>query len=300
MIYTLTLNPALDYIVRLNHLDLGETNYMSEEIIKVGGKGINASKLLANLGESSVVLGYIGGFTGEELRRKIIEDGLQSELITVSEGVTRINVKIKAQSETEINGQGLSISPDEVERLYTQLDRIQDGDYLFLSGSIPNSLGSDFYQKIMIHLSNRDIKITVDASGDALKHTLKCKPYLIKPNLRELEGIFDVTIKEDADLAHYTQLLQQLGAQNIIVSLGADGAYMRDSLGTEYRFNAPEGMLIDSVGAGDSMVAGFVYAMKQGFTTEEAFKFSMCCGSATAFSPDIARSEEIYELYERL
>jgi 1-phosphofructokinase len=301
MIYTLTLNPALDHIVRLDHLDIGETNRMSEELIKAGGKGINVSKLLKNLGEDSIILGYVGGFTGDELERKLVEDEkLKTDLIHVKKGFTRINVKIKADLETEINGPGLDISQKEVDELFNKLNNIKDGDYLFLSGSIPHALDQDFYKKIMESLKDKDVKIIVDTSGHALKETLDLRPYLIKPNLRELEGIFDIRIKDRKNLSTYSKKLQAMGARNIIVSLGKDGAYMVDEDGKEYFSKAPQGKLIDSVGAGDSMVAGFVYGKDKGLSYEEAFKFSVASGSATAFSENLGKKEEIYGLYEKM
>lgn len=301
MIYTLTLNPALDHIVRVKHLDLGETNRMVEEIIKAGGKGINVSKLLKNLGMDSLSLAYIGGFTGKELERLVKKDwGLKTDFIEISKGLTRINVKIKAENETEINGKGLIINENEQKLLFEKLEKLGDNDYLFLSGSIPKSLGDDFYAKIMKNLENKKIKIIVDASGNALKESLSLKPYLIKPNQRELEEIFDVKIKTDEDLSIYGKKLQDLGARNIIISLGKNGAFLLDENGNEYYSKAPEGKLVDSVGSGDSMLAGFVYGIIDGFSTEEAFKFALACGSATAFSENIATKEEIYNLYENI
>lgn len=301
MIYTLTLNPALDHIVRVKHLDIGETNRMDEEIIKAGGKGINVSKLLKNLGMDSLSLAYIGGFTGKELERLAKEDwGLKTDFIEISKGLTRINVKIKADNETEINGKGLIINEYEQKLLFEKLEKLGDNDYLFLSGSIPKSLGDNFYAKIMKDLENKSVKIIVDASGNALKESLALKPYLIKPNQRELEEIFDVEIKTDKDLSTYGKKLQDLGARNIIISLGKNGAFMIDEKGNEYYSKAPEGKLVDSVGSGDSMLAGFVYGIIAGFSTEEAFKFALACGSATAFSENIATKEEIYNLYENI
>lgn len=301
MIYTLTLNPALDHIVRVKHLDLGETNRMDEEIIKAGGKGINVSKLLKNLGMNSLALAYIGGFTGKELERLVKEDwGLKTDFIEISKGLTRINVKIKANNETEINGKGLIINENEQKVLFEKLEKLGDNDYLFLSGSIPKSLGDDFYAKIMKDLENKNVKIIVDASGNALKESLSLKPYLIKPNQRELEEIFDVEIKTDKDLSLYGKKLQDLGARNIIISLGKKGAFLLDENGDEYYSKAPEGKLVDSVGSGDSMLAGFVYGIISGFSKEDAFKFSLACGSATAFSENIATKEEIYNLYENI
>jgi len=301
MIYSLTLNPALDHIVRLSDLELGETNRMKEETIKAGGKGINVSMLLKNLDEESIVLGFIGGFTGLEIERSLREDHkLVSDLIHVKKGFTRINVKIKSKVETEINGPGLDISKKEVDLLFEKLEQIKDGDYLFLSGSIPKSLEEDFYKKIFEKLNKKDVKIIVDASGDALKNTLDKKPYLIKPNLMELEEIFDTNIKTKKHLSFYAKSLQDEGAKNIIVSLGKAGAYMLDDQGKEYYSKAPSGKLVDSVGSGDSMVAGFIYAKKNGYTNEESFKFSIACGSATAFSDELGKKDEIYNLYKQL
>lgn len=301
MIYTLTLNPALDHIVRLDYLDLGETNRMGAESIKAGGKGINVSIVLKNLGLKSEVLGFIGGFTGDELERSIREDsGLKTDLIKVEDGFTRINVKIKADRETEINGPGLPIRKEEEDLLFEKLEKLEKGDFLFLSGSIPESLGDDFYKKIMKKLKNRGVKIIVDAAGKALKESLSYKPFLIKPNQRELEGIFETRIKNKKELSFYSKKLQEMGAQNIIVSLGGDGAYMLDDRGEEHFYKPPQGDLVDSVGSGDSMVAGFVYGIIKGLSREDAFKFSIACGSATAFSKDLAKKDEVYDLYKKI
>lgn len=301
MIYTLTLNPAIDHIVRLDELDVGETNRMMEESLKAGGKGINVSKLLKNLGENSLCLGYIAGFTGKELERLVNDDfGLESDFIQVKDGFTRINVKLKAKEETEINGQGPLISDLDVQKLFKQLEMLEENDFLFMSGSIPKSLSANFYGQIMENLKSKNINFVVDVSGQALKESLPYKPFLIKPNLRELEDIFDVSISEDDDIRIYAKKLQDLGAQNIIISLGGDGAYLLDKNGNDYFLDAPEGELIDSVGAGDSMLAGFAYSVMQENTFEEAFKFSVACGSATAFSENIGTKEEIYNLYERI
>lgn len=300
MIYTLTLNPALDHIVRIKNLEIGETNRMEKALVKAGGKGINVSKLLKNLGRQSILLGYLGGFTGDELEKTLKKEGFKTDFIHVERGLTRINIKIKSDRETEINGPGLEIKKKEACELLKKLQKIKDGDYLFLSGSIPESLGDDFYKKIMQSLRKKDIKIIVDASGKALERALSEKPYLIKPNLRELEGIFGKKIENKEEISTYAKKLQELGARNIIVSLGKDGAYMMDEDKNQYFSKAPQGKLVDSVGSGDSMVAGFIYAKDFGFSTQEAFKFSLASGSATAFSSDFASKDQIYELYERL
>lgn len=301
MIYTLTLNPAIDHIVRVEKLDVGETNRMVDEIFKAGGKGINVSKLLKNLGEDSLCLGFVAGFTGLELERMTEEDfNLNSDFIHVSEGLTRINTKIKAEKETEINGNGPEISKSEIEALFDQLEQIKENDYLFLSGSIPKSMDANFYGQIMDRLKNKKVNIIVDSSGASLKESLKYKPFVIKPNLRELEQIFDIRIVDQEDIKLYAKKFQEMGARNIIVSLGGDGAYLLDENGSDYFLEAPKGVLVDSVGSGDSMLAGFVYSVIHNNTYEDAFKFSLACGSATAFSENIARKEEIYNLYEKM
>lgn len=300
MIYTLSLNPALDHIVGIGDLKLGETNRMTYEKIKAGGKGINVSTLLKNLGEDSLSLGFVGGFTGRELIRLVKNDlGLDQKFIEVKGGFTRINIKIKDKVETEINGPGPVIDKDALNKLFEIINTIKDGDYLFLSGSFPDTLGDDFYAKIMDRLSDKNIKIIVDASGPSLKNSLAHRPYLIKPNLRELEGIFDVEIKTKDDISYYGKKLREMGAENVIVSLGGDGAYMVNGHNEEFFKKAYQGKIIDTVGSGDSMVGGFVYGKIHDFSDEEAFKFAVASGSATAFSPTIASKEEIYNLYEK-
>ena len=301
MIYTLTLNPALDHIVRTDELQIGETNRMVEETIKAGGKGINVSKILKNLGERSIAFAYVAGFSGFELERILRdEEKILCDFIHVKDGYTRINVKIKADQETEINGPGLEIGQDEVEELYKKLEDTKDGDYLFLSGSIPSSLGQDFYRKIMEHLKGKDIKVAVDAVGDSLRNTLDLGPYLIKPNRRELEDFFQTSVDHVDEIEHYSRELQKLGAKNIIISLGGDGAFFLAEDGSTMKLEAPKGEVIDTVGSGDSMVAGFMYAVKNGYDLKEAFKYSVACGSATAFSKELGQKEEIFNLYGNL
>lgn len=300
MIYTLTLNPAIDHIVRVNKLELGETNRMQEESISAGGKGINVSKILKNLDQESIALGYISGFTGRELEKIINAEGISSYFIHVENGFTRINTKIKSEKETEINGPGLEITEKDKEDLLDRLDKIQDGDYLLLSGSIPSSIGDGFYAEIMESLSSKDVTIAVDTTGQALKKTLEYRPKLIKPNLRELEDFFDVQIYDDKDVEKYSKKLQEMGAKNIIISMGGDGAYFLSEEGDSLFLEAPKGKVIDTVGSGDSMVAGFIYAIKEGYSLEEAFKFSLSCGSATAFSENLATKNEILYLYKNL
>ncbi|MFM1524120.1 MULTISPECIES: 1-phosphofructokinase [Helcococcus] len=300
MIYTLTLNPAIDHIVRLDNLKIGETNRMIEESINAGGKGINVSKLLKNLDEKSIVLGYIAGFTGKEIDRMLKEEGLSTDFICVKNGFTRINTKIKSEKETEINGPGLNVDQQEIEKLFDKLDDIKDGDYLFLSGSIPSSMDNGFYAKIMEKLSDKNINIAVDTTGESLKKTLDYSPKIIKPNLRELEELFDCEIKDKIQIEEYSKKLQEMGVKNIIISMGGDGAYFLSEDGDSMFLEAPKGKVIDTVGSGDSMLAGFMYALKNNFSLLEAFKFSVSCGSATAFSETMATKKEIYKIYKNL
>lgn len=301
MIYTLTLNPAIDHIVRLEKLDMGETNRADKEGISAGGKGINVSKILKNLGEDSLALGYIAGFTGREVQRILNEeDHIKSDFTYIKEGFTRINTKIKASEETEINGPGLNIGSDAMEELLCKMDKFEDGDILFLSGSIPSSIGNDFYARIMDRLSGKKVDIAVDTTGQALEEALVYGPILIKPNVRELEELFGTTITNYEDIEAYSRQLQARGAKNIIVSMGGDGAYFLSEKGDSIFEAAPKGEVIDTVGSGDSMVAGFIYAVKNNFSLVDAFRFSVSCGSATAFSHDLATREEVYEIYRNL
>lgn len=300
MIYTLTLNPALDHIIRLDNIKIGETNRMRQEDIVAGGKGINVIKVLKNLKKDTVALGFVAGFSGKELTRLLVEDGIKTDFICVDKGFTRINVKLKARCETEINGPGLEISEKDTRKLMEKIDKINTGDSLFLSGSIPSVLGDDFYEKIMKHLDTRDVKIVVDTAGKALLNTLSYKPYLIKPNHRELEEIFSVKIRDLKDVKTYAKKLLSLGARHIIISLGGDGAFYISEDEESFYFKAPQGKVVDTVGSGDSMLAAFVYAMEEGFSQMEAFKYSICAGSATAFSKNLATKEEIDNLYKNL
>ncbi|MGX7076203.1 1-phosphofructokinase [Globicatella sanguinis] len=301
MIYTLTLNPALDHIVRLEKVEAGETNRMDAESVSAGGKGINVSKILKNLGERSIALGYIAGFTGKEIERVLRdEDKILSDFILVKEGFTRINTKIKADVETEINGPGLTINEADRQELINKLEDVKNGDYLFLSGSIPASLGNGFYAEIMELLKDKEVAIAVDTTGEALKLSLPYGPTLVKPNLRELEDFFGVTIEDPQQIEHYSKELQKMGAKNIIVSMGGDGAYFLSSQGDSLFLAAPKGEVIDTVGSGDSMVAGFMYGLKNQYSPIEAFKLGVSCGSATAFSENLGTKDEIMAIYNKL
>lgn len=301
MIYTLTLNPAIDLVVQIPHIDLGETNRMDRAYYLPGGKGINVSRLLHNLGMESLALGYIAGFSGREIDRILREEmDITTDFIEVSRGFTRINLKIKAGEETEINGLGPDIGPEEVQALYDRLDRVKSGDFLFLSGSIPASLGKDFYQKIMESLAGRGVEVVVDATGESLTSTLPYRPFLVKPNRRELEELLGHKVVGLDQIKAGSRELQEMGAQNIIISLGGEGAYFLSSDGQDLYLPAPKGKVIDTVGSGDSMVAGFVYASCKDFAPLDAFAFSVACGSQSAFSRGLAQKDDVFALYEKV
>lgn len=295
MIYTLTLNPSLDHHLKVASLKLGETN-RAEEAISPGGKGINVSKVLKNLGEDSTCLGFLAGFTGEELERRLIAQGLSCDFVKIRGGLTRINTKIKGEVETEINGLGPEIKESDRDRLLEKIDGLSDGDTLFLSGSIPSSLGQDFYATLMKNLSGREVRILVDATGEALKACLKYEPFLVKPNLRELEELFSCQIRSREEIAQYAENLKELGAKNVIISLGGEGAYLTSEAGDKIFRPAFKGKVVNTVGAGDSMVAGFFYGVNQGYSYERAFDLALACGTGTSFSEGLADRKTIENL----
>ncbi len=296
MIYTVTFNPAIDYVVRTSFVQIGETNRSEKEEIYYGGKGINVSWVLNELGIPSVALGFVAGFTGAAIEQGVRAAGLQTDFIHLESGFSRINVKIKAGEETEINGRGPHISESEIEALTEKLNRLEDGDTLVLAGSIPPTLPSDMYERILARLEDRKIRFVVDATGDVLRATLRFKPYLVKPNKQELEEFFGVTLRTKEELAEYARRMQELGARNVLVSLGADGAILVAENGELYTHAAFEGTLCNSVGAGDSMVAGFLAGMQRG-DYETALRLGTAAGSATAFAEGLASKEEIEALY---
>lgn len=301
MIYTLTLNPAIDHVIRLSNLENGETNRAFEESISAGGKGINVSKILKNLGEESMALGYLAGFTGKEIERILEEDEkIACDFIFLEKGFTRINTKIKADHETEINGPGPVLDEKDIDLLMEKFDAIKEGDYLFLSGSIPASLGDSFYALIMKRLKDKGVSIVVDCTGKALEETLEFSPILVKPNVRELEDFFKTEIKDNGDIEKYAGKLMNMGPKNVIVSMGGEGAYFISQDGESLFLDAPKGKVVDTVGSGDSMVAGFIYGLKKGFSPVESFKFAVSCGSASAFSSKLATKEEAFRIYQKL
>ncbi|MBQ1802474.1 MAG: 1-phosphofructokinase [Lachnobacterium sp.] len=299
MIYTVTFNPSLDYIVSVDNFKAGEVNRTTDEIIFPGGKGINVSIVLKNLGFDNTALGFMAGFTGDEISRLLEEKGVKTDFIHVKKGLSRINVKMRSNEESEINGRGPEIMQEDINKLYKQLDKLQEGDTLVLAGSIPSVMPESMYMDIMRHLQDKKIDIAVDATRDLLVNVLPYKPFVIKPNNHELGEIFNVKIETKDDVVKYAKKLQEKGARNVLVSMAGDGAVLVTEDGQEFRAEAPKGDLKNSVGAGDSMVAGFVagYLTKKDYF--EAFKMGVCTGSASAFSEELATKAEVEALYEK-
>lgn len=300
MIYTVTFNPSLDYIVSVEDFKLGYTNRTSSELLLPGGKGINVSTVLKNLGIKSTALGFIAGFSGEEIMRRLDDLGVHNEFIRIEEGFSRINLKLKSIDGTEINGQGPVIGEQKVEQLMDRLGRLEAGDVLFLSGSIPASMPDDAYQKIMALLDGKGVRIVVDATKDLLLKVLPYHPFMIKPNNHELGEIFGVELRTRESVVPYARKLQEQGAQNVLVSMAGEGAVLVAADGTMYEAPAPIGVLKNGVGAGDSMVAGFMagYMEKQDYLY--AFHMGIAAGSASAFSENLATKEEIEAVYRQV
>ena len=299
MICTVTFNPSLDYIVSVDHFRTGEINRTKKELLFPGGKGINVSIVLKNLGFDSIALGFTAGFTGDEIRRLLDEKGIRNDFIHVQNGMSRINVKLRSEEETEINGMGPAIGREDIDALYRQLDRLKKGDVLVLSGSIPPAMPETMYMDIMEHLEGRGILVAVDAAGDLLAKVLPYRPFLIKPNDHELGGIFGTEIRSKDDALKYAWKLKEQGAENVLVSMAGAGAVLVDGNGVEHRAEAPKGELKNSVGAGDSMVAGFIAGYLTGGDFGQAFRMGLCAGSASAFSDELAAREEVLALLEQ-
>lgn len=299
MIYTVTLNPSIDYIVRLSKLTNGITNRTDSEEFYFGGKGINVSLVLAELDLDSTALGFVAGFTGDAIEAGIRNDRITTDFIKLREGISRINVKIKAGEETEINAQGPHINPDELDRLMLKLDHIQSGDTLILAGSIPNTLPDDTYEMMLERIKDRDIRIVVDATKKLLVNSLKYKPFLIKPNRQELSEIFDVEVKSEEDTVKYAKELQKMGARNVLISLGGEGAMLVDETGEVHKAGVLKEKVINTVGSGDSMVAGFVAGFEKEKSYPYALKLGSVCGNATAFLPGLATKAKIEELLQK-
>ena len=300
MIYTVTFNPSLDYIVAVEDFKLGLTNRTSSELMLPGGKGINVSTVLMNLGIENTALGFTAGFVGDEIVRRLEEMGVKSDFIKISEGVSRINLKLKSIDGTEINGMGPEISTDKVQELMDRLDSLGEGDVLFLAGSIPSSMPDDMYEKIMARLDGKGVMIVVDATKDLLMNVLKYHPFLVKPNNHELGEIFGVELKTREDVVPYGKKLQEKGAANVLISMAGEGAVLIAGNGEVFMEPAPEGKLINGVGAGDSMVAGFVAGWMEKKDYEHAFHMGISAGSASAFSENLATREEIEKVYRQV
>lgn len=299
MIYTVTCNPSLDYIVSVENFRLGLTNRTETERILPGGKGLNVSMVLQNLGIESTALGFVAGFTGEEIVRRAEETGIRTDLIRLEEGYSRINLKLKSIEGTEINGCGPAIGERYVRCLMEKLDVLGTGDVLVLAGSIPKSMSGDLYQKIMKRLAGRGVRIVVDAAGELLVNILEYRPFLIKPNHRELGEIFGAEPATRTEAAPYAQRLREMGAVNVLVSMAGEGAVLAAGDGKTYAAPAPEGELINAVGAGDSMVAGFLAGWMEKKDYGHAFRMGVAAGSASAFSELLATGEEIRAVYGR-
>lgn len=296
MIYTVTFNPSLDYIVTVDHLKLGAVNRTNREIMNPGGKGINVSLVLHNLGYDSTALGFRAGFTGQEIVRLMEEQHIVSEFIEVGEGLSRINVKVRSEEESEINGMGPAIGNTDIAKLYEQLDKLQDGDTLVLAGSIPSVMPETMYRDIMEHLSGKNLHIVVDATKDLLRNVLEFRPFLIKPNNHELGELYHVTLNTRDEVVPYARKLQEEGARNVLISMAGEGAVLLAEDGRVYQSEAPRGTVKNSVGAGDSMVAGFIAGYLASQDYEQAFYMGVCTGSASAFSDGMATKEVIHDL----
>lgn len=300
MIYTVTLNPAVDYIVHLDTFADGTVNRSLSESIQFGGKGINVSTVLTSLGIRNTALGFVAGFTGRALDEGLRQMGVDTRFIILPSGITRINVKIKAQQESEINGNGPRIDLDSLDRFYYLLSSLVPGDYLILAGSIPPSLPQTIYRNILERLSNRNIRVILDTEGEALLCSLPYRPFLIKPNRTELTELTGRPCSTDADVQRGAAYLQRLGAQNVLVSLAGDGAILLDETGELHRMRAPSGTVRNSVGAGDSMLAGFLAGLLHSGSYSTALRLGIAAGSATAFSERLADRASIMKLLTML
>lgn len=322
MIYTVTFNPSLDYIVTVKDFTCGATNRTSDEKIFAGGKGINVSMVLKNLGQETTALGFLAGFTGDRIKQLLEEKEIRTDFILAEKGMSRINVKLRSlkgipeqvsteeeaaarnekyiQEETEINGQGPFITKAEIDELYKKLHRLQAGDMLVLAGSIPSMMPSAIYMDIMEYLLGRQIKVVVDATGDLLKKVLPYQPFLVKPNHYELGELFGVTLTNKEEVIFYAKKLKKLGAVNVLVSMAGEGGVLIAEDGEVYQAKAPKGVVKNSVGAGDSVVAGFLAGYIETGNYNEAFKMGICAGSASAFSEELASKEAVLALYENI
>ncbi len=300
MIYTVTFNPCLDYIVSVDDFTLGKVNRTTKELVYPGGKGINVSLVLKNLGMESTALGFTAGFTGTEIEQALQRWGCYTDFIRISEGMSRINIKLRSREESEINGQGPEISKESLEELYQKMDAMQPEDVLVLAGSIPSSMPDSSYELIMERVEKKHMKVVVDATGDLLVNVLKYHPFLIKPNNHELEEIFHVPMDSNDTIITYAKKLQEMGARNVLISMAGDGAILVSEDGMVRQSPAPKGKVVNSVGAGDSMVAGFLTGFLTTGNYEEAFYMGIATGSASAFSERLATKPEVDEILKQL
>lgn len=300
MIYTVTFNPALDYILELDKLEIGKIQKSKTELILPGGKGINVSTVLTNLEVENIALGYKAGFVGAEIERLLKNMNVKTDFIDLGEGNSRINVKISGEEETAINTNGPKISEDKILELLEKLKTLNENDYLVLSGSIPSSIKDDIYEKICRIVKKQNVKIVVDATKNLLVQALKYNPFLIKPNNEELGEIFGVEIHTKEDAYLYGKKLKEMGAQNVLVSMGKTGAALIDEAGQEYFLKSPEGKRVNTVGSGDSMVAGFIAGFLKYNNYNEALKMGVSAGSASALSKYLATKEEVYNLFNNI
>ena len=300
MIYTVTFNPAIDYVVYVSELKVGKTNRSQHEDVFLGGKGINVSTMLNNLGVENKALGFVAGETGELVEQGLKERGMDTDFIRLPEGDTRINVKVRGKLETEVNGSGPHIPDVYIQQLMEKLEQVKDEDVIVLSGSVPRSVSKDVYANIMEQMKGRPVKIVVDAAGDLMKNVLPHRPFLIKPNRAELEGLAGKVLGKTREIMRSAKDLQAQGARNVLVSLGGDGALLLDESGKFHRIGVPKGELKTSVGSGDSMVAGFLAGYQKTGDYVTALRTGAACGSASAFSTALATREEVESMYHEL
>lgn len=306
MIYTVTFNPAIDYIAEVNSINEEKINRAISEKVLAGGKGINVSIVLKNLGIESIALGFAAGFTGTEIKRQVENHGISTDFVYLEDKFSRINVKLISKvaevvsGETAINGEGPKISDKEIEELMQKIDKLKEGDFLVLAGSVSRKMKDDIYEKICTRIEDKDIKIVADATGKLLVNVLKHKPFLIKPNKEELEEIFEDEINANEEIIMYAKKLQEMGAENVLISLGGDGAVLLTKDKNVLYSKAPKGTVVNSVGAGDSMVAGFLAGLLTYDDYEKAFKMGIAAGSASTFSKNLATKDEILEQFSKL
>lgn len=300
MVYTVTLNPALDYIMQVKKLRFDDINRSYFEDLHYGGKGINVSVVLKRLGIANKAMGFIAGFTGDRLEEMLISEGIDCDFLRLEKGDTRINVKIKSETELDINARGPQIEPKDIENLISGLNKIQPGDYLVLAGSIPENLPDDIYERMLSELDGRGVNFVVDTTGDLLLRVLKYKPFLIKPNHHELGDLFGVKVQSDEDVVLYAKKLQELGAKNVLVSRGSKGATLLDENGKVTNIGIIEGKIVSTVGSGDSMVAGFIAGYSDTGDFSHALRLGAACGNATAFCNALAEASDIQSAYKKL